>query len=404
MNRASSTRALCALAALAASDCPGTISDPQLILDVRAASVCDAPTQVFAERCTGCHSPGPAEYANLDLTSPGVAKRVTGTKATCAGEILVVAGEPDASYLFTKLVEPAPPCGSQMPLNGMLSDDDLSCVQSWIVGLGNGGPPVDTSCGTNLDPAHATAISSAIQGCIATNEMEQHFYSLSAPIDGGGTYVVSLGDVGAGTLEEQVLFPDDGGGTEIVHATAFQPGQSLSVFFTAAPGETYWVAVFQVVTTSAPFSYSLQPSFTPTVDPFPASDTPQSAVPVVADTPTSAAFFAGYTSASPPSSADLGTWFQLQLQASPLTVTLTSCPADIRAEIDLTDSAGATVLATQSASNNGVSLTLDAGVASAGTYLLHVLPAIAPIDPPSGVGSTPPPYLGQLYTLETTQN
>jgi len=396
---------LCTLAllALGVAACPGSLTDPDLILAVRAASVCDAPSQVFAARCAGCHSPGPAEYVNLDLTSPGVAKRVTGTRSTCQGEVLVVAGKPDASYLYTKLTEPNPTCGSQMPLNGSLGADDLACVESWIVGLAGSTPPPDTSCGDNLDPAHATPIPGATGGCIATNGIETHFFSLSAPSDAGGTFVVSIDEVGAGTLEGQVLFPGDGGGAEIVHVSAYQPGGSLGLFFAAAAGQTYWVAVFQVVTTSARFKYVIQESFTPTGDPSAGHATPASALPIAVGTPANGAFFAGYTSASPPAPADLGTWFQVELQARPVVIALQHCPSDIRAQVDLTDATGATILATAVAAGDGLDVTLDAGAPTAGTYLVHAYPYEAPLDSPSGGGTNPPPYFGQTYTLDLTQ-
>jgi hypothetical protein len=390
--------------ALLLSACPGTLTDPALIQSVRAASVCNAPTQVFAARCSGCHSPGPGEYAGLDLTSPGVDKRTSGVVATCKGEVLVVPGVPDASYLLSKLTETSPACGSQMPLNGMLGTDDLDCVESWIAGLGSSGPPPDLSCGDNLDPAHAAPLASgATPGCIATNGAEAHFYALSTPGDAGGTFFISLDDAGAGTLEEQVLFPNDDGGTEIVHVSAYQPGGSLSLFFAAAPGETYWVSVFQVVTTSAPFGYTLHQSFAPIDDPSAGHSAPQDPLPIDVGTPQSGSFFAGYTSAAPPAPSDLGSWFLVELPAGPATVALTGCPSDIRAQLVLTDSTGSTTLASQTASGDGLEVDLDAGITTAGSYLIHAVPFDPPLDPPSGAGSSPPPYFNQSYSVVVGQ-
>jgi hypothetical protein len=390
--------------AIALSACPGTLTDPELIQAVRAASVCDAPSQVFASRCSGCHSPGPGQYAGLDLISPGVAKRTSGVAATCKGEVLVVPGKPDGSYLLSKLTDVNPTCGSQMPLNGMLGANDLDCVQSWIVGLGNPAPPPDLSCGSNLDPADATPLTaSSTPGCIATNGAEAHFFSLTAPSDAGGTFFVTVDDAGAGTLEAQVLFPDDGGGGEIVHVSGYQPGASLSLFFAAAPGETYWVSVFQVVTTSAPFGYTLHQSYAAVDDPSAGHGTAQTALPIEVGAAVSGGFFAGYTTASPPAPADLGSWFQVQLQGTPIVIALTGSPPDIRAQLELRDSSGSTTLATQAATADGLDVVLDAGISSAGTYLIHAVPFAPPRDPPSGAGSSLPAYFSQGYNLTVNQ-
>jgi len=383
--------------------CPGTLTDPDLILAARAASVCDAPAQVFASRCSGCHSAGSGQYANLDLISPDVAKRTSKVAATCPGEVLVVPGFPDASYLYDKLVNPSPACGSLMPLGGSLSSDDLACVASWIVGLGSGGPPPDLSCGDNLDAAKALPISSdPVAGCIATNGDERHFFSVTAPSEGGGTLVVTVDDAGAGTLEAQVLFPGPEAG-EIAHVTAYEPGAAIGLFFAAAPGQTYWVSVFQVVTTSAPFLYTLQATYAPSADPSFGHAAAQDALSIEVGTPVSAGFFAGYTSAAPPLPADFGAWFQVSLQARPMAVSLQGCPADVQAQIDLTDATGSSVLATAAADGDGLDVDLDAGIATAGTYLIHAYPSAPPRDPPGGTGTSQTAYFDQAYTLTVSQ-
>ncbi|HUS65910.1 MAG TPA: hypothetical protein VMZ28_15265 [Kofleriaceae bacterium] len=96
----------------------------------------DVELDVLAPSCGGsaCHgADGPA--AGLDLATPGVAARLSGTASSCGEMLLVAPGDPDASLLYVKL-EPEPPCGSQMPLGGEPLDEvALGCVRDWIAGL-----------------------------------------------------------------------------------------------------------------------------------------------------------------------------------------------------------------------------------------------------------------------------
>jgi hypothetical protein len=138
-------------------------------------------------------------------------------------------------------------------------------------------------------------------------------------------------------------------------------------------------------------------------DPSAGHAAPQNAIPVEVGSPASGGFFSGYLDGTPPTPSDLGTWFQVQLAAKPVVIALQNCPSDVRAQLELTDSTGSSTLATQSAGADGLEVDLDAGVAAAGTYLVHAVPYEAPRDPPSGVGSSTPAYFSQGYTLTITQ-
>ena len=97
--------------------------------------------KVFASICTECHIAGveldlapSVSYANLvGVTAPSYANPPT--DESCGG-VLVVPGNPTASYLYLKLT--TPPCaGSQMPLTelGMsfsLPACELTLVHDWI--------------------------------------------------------------------------------------------------------------------------------------------------------------------------------------------------------------------------------------------------------------------------------
>jgi hypothetical protein len=117
--------------------CPGTLDDKAKFL----AACPDVPA-LFAQRCTssGCH--GTADMAGqLDLASPDLASRVNGVASVgdCSGRVLADPNDPDGSVLYFKL-QPAPSCGSKMPLTGApLPDKEIACVRSWIMGLTPGG-------------------------------------------------------------------------------------------------------------------------------------------------------------------------------------------------------------------------------------------------------------------------
>lgn len=105
---------------------------------------CDVP-KLFAERCSGsiCHADGQSTAASLDLTSPGLEQRVAGVLATSCVGLLADPSDPEASVLYTKVLD-APGCGSRMPLNGAaLTEDEQTCVRDWISGLL---PPTTGGC------------------------------------------------------------------------------------------------------------------------------------------------------------------------------------------------------------------------------------------------------------------
>jgi hypothetical protein len=130
------------LAALAAA-CAAPLDDPARFLDggVVSGASCevDVENDVLAARCGGavCHSAGDQKAAGLDLVTPGVAERVANIASAspeCGGNMLVAPGDPSGSLLYRKVAEDQPPCGSRMPLaQDPLSDDDIACVQSWIL-------------------------------------------------------------------------------------------------------------------------------------------------------------------------------------------------------------------------------------------------------------------------------
>lgn len=94
---------------------------------------------VLKDKCalSGCHAMGSMQ---IDLGSPGVEDRLIGkshTTGLCANKTLITTdGSP--SLLIQKLMD-APPCGSKMPLGGMLPASDLACFTDWVSAVGKNG-------------------------------------------------------------------------------------------------------------------------------------------------------------------------------------------------------------------------------------------------------------------------
>ena len=140
MYRLVSTRAgLCAAAVLLTA-CQGSLSNPDEFGDGGVA-IKDADT-ILAESCgtTGCHDATSQAQEGLDLLSPNVESRVVDVNAAgegCTDQILVVAGDPDSSYLMNKILNTPGICGTQMPVVGILPANEIEVLRQWIVDLGS---------------------------------------------------------------------------------------------------------------------------------------------------------------------------------------------------------------------------------------------------------------------------
>ncbi len=122
------------------SACPGSLSNPDDFGDGGIVEK-DAET-ILAESCgtTGCHDDSSQAQAGLDLLSPNVEARVVDVNAVgigCTSRILVVAGDPDSSYLLDKVLNVPGICGLQMPVVGSLPADEVEVLREWIADLGS---------------------------------------------------------------------------------------------------------------------------------------------------------------------------------------------------------------------------------------------------------------------------
>jgi hypothetical protein len=138
------TTASLSAAVVSLAGCPGSLSNPDDFGD-GGVEIKDAET-ILADNCTvGCHNPTQMQ-ADLDLLSPNVASRVVDKDAIgigCTDRKLVVAGDPDSSYLIDKVLNVPGICGGQMPVVGSISGEEIETLRQWIVDLGDsfGGTP-----------------------------------------------------------------------------------------------------------------------------------------------------------------------------------------------------------------------------------------------------------------------
>jgi hypothetical protein len=121
--------------------CAGDLSNPGDFTDGGTAP--KSAEMILADSCgvATCHD-DITKTAELDLLSPNVEDRVVNKNSIglgCESSILVVAGEPDSSYLLDKVLGSVGICESQMPLLDTLPNSDIDILRDWIIDLGGGG-------------------------------------------------------------------------------------------------------------------------------------------------------------------------------------------------------------------------------------------------------------------------
>jgi hypothetical protein len=89
--------------------------------------------EVFAKSCafSTCHK-GASPAGGVGLDGPSYDNLVNKESVVVPGRILVVPGDPAASYLFEKLTQAKPANGTQMPPTAPLSAARIEMVEAWI--------------------------------------------------------------------------------------------------------------------------------------------------------------------------------------------------------------------------------------------------------------------------------
>ena len=107
-----------------------------------------APVQaIFDQYCVRCHDPAHAvvpetqTYVEMPLVASASYAALVGVAAhQICGGTRVVAGDPEHSYLYRKVVDAQPCEGERMPHRGMLATapplpaGDVATIRAWIAG------------------------------------------------------------------------------------------------------------------------------------------------------------------------------------------------------------------------------------------------------------------------------
>lgn len=91
--------------------------------------------EVFAPSCafSACHKGGGAEGLNLEGATHAKIVDVSARGAGASDRVLVVPGNPNASYVFEKVTKDRPQAGDRMPGSGVeLSGAQIDLLRRWI--------------------------------------------------------------------------------------------------------------------------------------------------------------------------------------------------------------------------------------------------------------------------------
>jgi hypothetical protein len=128
------------LVAITAADVHGnaaSLSFPIHVSDATCA-VPQAVQDIFAASCAPCHitgSSGGLSLATAEVSHANLVERSSSAPA-CSTQVLVVPGDPAASYLIAKLRNTAGICGGPMPRNRpALPEEQIQLIEAWISAL-----------------------------------------------------------------------------------------------------------------------------------------------------------------------------------------------------------------------------------------------------------------------------
>ena len=120
--------------ALAAGGC-GTAKSPTEPVDGPdpAATFTRVQSEIFTPSCAfaGCHAaPGPQQ--GLVLSAGQSYAAIVNVRAQQSTRLRIAPGDPDASYLVSKVKGDATITGSRMPLGGTLSPSQVQLLVDWV--------------------------------------------------------------------------------------------------------------------------------------------------------------------------------------------------------------------------------------------------------------------------------
>ncbi len=112
-------------------------NDDTLTTEYSDVSSFEAAAMILRDKCGPCHTTGHAGGLTFSESNDMLYDRLVGVQSfsmNCEGEMLVEAGNPENSILYSKLTEPT--CGSIMPPRKdglpLLTDFDKNVIKYWI--------------------------------------------------------------------------------------------------------------------------------------------------------------------------------------------------------------------------------------------------------------------------------
>lgn len=146
---------------------------------------------IFEDSCTACHDDGADE-----VSLAGSPSRLTSVKSKATGKPMVVAGDPDASYLYAKVMGTKGIAGEAMPPGDSLPAAQKKVLKEWIAGL----KPTTAPAPAAAPAPGPSASSGGAAGNKKAADLEVKVRKLfddkcSACHEAGGSEVVLVGDL-----------------------------------------------------------------------------------------------------------------------------------------------------------------------------------------------------------------
>jgi hypothetical protein len=245
------------------------------------------------------------------------------------------------------------------------------------------------------DTAAGLTIGTAVTGCLAKGD-EHDWYEFTVPGDAaGGIVKVDYTEVGAFTPMSSIYAAADNG--MLSEQYADNSGQSLTVWFAAAPGQKYRIDTHGLGGTSADVKYTMKASYTKVDDTFEPNDTQGTAKALTSGTPVNAFMFTGYKGGSI-TDTEYADWYTVNVTGSTLTAVAENVPTDVEVYMEAFDSGGSS-LGYEIGQNLGASTTLAKTGLAPGTYAVMLKPFAPNNYLGTGKGATAPDHFTRAYKL-----
>jgi hypothetical protein len=256
----------------------------------------------------------------------------------------------------------------------------------------------ESSGNTSRDRAAAYPAGSQATGCVG-NASEVHYFDLASTGDATGGYVQGMVDVGLG-----IDIYAKGDETLITHIDPDPAGGPTTFFLAVAPGEDYQLGIKPQGAFTAPFTFTLNTSYTAVPDTYEPNDALAMAAPVTEGVPINGYLFGGRLGgdATAMASDDYADYYRFSAAAGTITIQLAGVPADLAPRLTLYAADGSELARVASGQKGSSLQMLSPSIAAPSDLIVRVTPWSG--APPSmGAGTMLPAHFTQTYTLMISQ-